>query len=444
MLEELAARLVETALARGAGEAEAYVKRSKSLSVEVKDRKVESLEAATTIGYSVRVIRDGRLGFSYSNDPLTPDRVVARALEASRYTEPDIHNRLPSRTHPSSVAVYDDAVVSLHEADAVERVLLLERSAFSEDSRVKKIRKAAGHFGDVVTVIVNSLGVSVAYPSTFCSSQIMAVAEQGSESQMGWDYEGGRFLKDLSFERVGRTAAGKAVSLLGSKKTRSSKCSVLLDRSVACDFLGLLSSSLSAEAVQKKRSMLAEKEGAAVISPLVNVVDSGLLDGKTGSRPVDAEGVATGSRTLIDCGTLQGFLYNSHCASREGRASTGNAVRSGYASLPGVGPTNLFLEAGAVECISAFDRLVEVIDNGMYVIETMGMHTANPVSGDFSVGASGLWIEKGSFSHPVKEAVISGNILHLFRNIRLVGDDLKFYGSIGSPTILIEEIDISG
>lgn len=444
MTQELGARLVEMARARGADQAEAYVRLSKSLAIEAKDQKVDSLEAATTIGYSVRVVREGRLGFSYSNNLRDPALVIERAIEASRYAEPDVYNLLPSKTEPSSVAVLDDTLTSLSEADAAAQVMLLERSAFAEDACVKKIRKAAGHFSSMTTAIVNSEGVSVEYRSTHCSAQIMAVAEEGNESQMGWDYEGSRFLEDVSFERVGRNAARKAAGLLGSKKTPSAKGSILLDSSVAYEFLGMLSSSLSAEAVQKNRSMLAGKKDAAVISTLVNVVDNGLIDRKTGSRPVDAEGVATTRKTLIERGALRGFLYNTYCGGKEGRASTGNAVRGSYSGLPGVGPTNLFIEPAERECVRSFDRLVAAIDRGMYVLETMGMHTANPISGDFSVGAAGLWVEKGGLTHPVKEAVISGNILQLFSNIRLVGDDLKFYGSIGTPTILIDEIDISG
>ncbi|HSB51853.1 MAG TPA: TldD/PmbA family protein [Dissulfurispiraceae bacterium] len=444
MIREFGRKLVDAALSRGADQAEAYVRRERGLGVEVKGQKVESLEASTTMGYSIRLIRDGRLGFSFSTNPAEIMRVIESALEASRYTEPDAFNGLPAKAEPSAVATFDNETASISESAAVELTMLLERSAFSEDRRIAKIRKAAGHFGSSDTAIVNSLGISVEYPSTFVSAQIMAVAEEGSESQAGWDYEGSRFLRDVSFERVGKNAARRAISILGAEKTTPARGFVLLDSSVAYEFLSILSASLSAEAVQKGKSMLAQRKGDVVMSPLVNVVDNGLMVGKTGSRPVDAEGVPTTNKTLIERGVLKGFLFNTYCARKGGGVSTGNAVRSGHAGLPVVGPTNFFIEPAEMLDAVPFDSLVAAVDSGIYVIETMGMHTANPISGDFSVGASGLRIEGGRIGRPFKEAIISGNILDLFRNIRLVGDDLKFYGSIGSPTLLIEGIDISG
>jgi PmbA protein len=272
----------------------------------------------------------------------------------------------------------------------------------------------------------------------------MAIAEEGSESQLGWDYQGSRFLKDVSFEEVGRTAARRAAQLLGARKITSIKGFVLLDNSVSTEFLGILSSALSSESVQKKKSMLAGKKGDVVISDRLNIMDSGLLDGKLGSKPVDDEGVPTSHKILIGKGILNGYLYNTYTAKKDGIASTGNAVRGGFTGLPTVGPTNLYIEPTSAEYTKRFENLVKNINKGLYVIETMGMHTANPISGEFSVGASGLWIEDGEIKHPVKEAVISGNILDLFKKVVMVGDDLRFYGNIGASSLLIEEIDISG
>jgi PmbA protein len=272
----------------------------------------------------------------------------------------------------------------------------------------------------------------------------MAIAEEGGESQLGWDYQGSRFLKDVSFEEVGRTAARRAAQLLGARKINSIKGFVLLDNSVSTEFLGILSSALSSESVQKKKSMLAGKKGDVVMSDRLNIIDSGLLDGKLGSKPVDDEGVSTSHKILIGKGILNGYLYNTYTAKKDGIASTGNAVRGGFTGLPTVGPTNLYIEPTSAEYTTNFEKLVKNINRGLYVIETMGMHTANPISGEFSVGASGLWIEDGEIKHPVKEAVISGNILDLFKKVVMVGDDLRFYGNIGASSLLIEEIDISG
>ncbi|HMK42586.1 MAG TPA: metallopeptidase TldD-related protein, partial [Dissulfurispiraceae bacterium] len=270
------------------------------------------------------------------------------------------------------------------------------------------------------------------------------IAEQGSESQMGWDYQGSRFLQDIDFRGVGIRAAERAVSLLGAERVPSTKGTIILDNSVAADFLGVFSSALSADAVQKKKSMFAGKVGAAVIADCLSIVDSGLLPGKLGSRPFDDEGVAVSRTGLIDHGVLKGFLYNTYTARKDGVASTGNAVRGGIRGMPSVGVSNLYMDASDEKLRMPTASLCSRIDKGLLVTETMGMHTANPISGEFSVGVSGHWVESGKVVRPAKEAVISGNILELFRNVALVGDDLIFYGNIGAPSLLIEGIDISG
>jgi PmbA protein len=439
-----AEELLQIALHEGADEAEVYMKASRYLSIEVKELQIDTLERSDSIGYSVRVFRNGRLGFSYSTDPSDIRTVARDAVEASKFTEPDEYNGLPAGGACSEVVVYDDAVDSLSERDSIDMVISMERAAVREDSRIRKTRNASGSFGSAITKIVNSRGVDLQFASTACSAHIMAVAEENGESQMGWDYYGGRFLKDISFEDIGRTAAVRALQTLGAKKISSTKGYVLLDHSVAAEFLGILSAALSSEAVQKNKSMLAGKIGEAVISPRLDIIDSALLNGKLGSRPADDEGVAASQKTLIKKGVLKGYLYNTYTAKKDRTVSTGNAVRGGFSGLPTIGPTNLFIAASSDEYASDLAGLIKKINKGIYVTETMGMHTANPISGEYSIGISGLWIENGEIAHPVKETIISGNILQLFKNIVLIGDDLRFYGNIGTSHLLAGDIDISG
>lgn len=448
MNTEFAIKLINIAIKKGADKAEVYVKVSKSLGIEVKEQKLDTLESSMTMGYCIRVFKNNRLGFSYSTNPDEMDTVAENAIEAAKYSEPDDYLDIPTLLPPTlingGVKIFDNAIASISGEDAINHTLLIESSAFNEDNRIKKIRKASGSFSTNNTYIVNSHGINAHYQSTGCSAQIMAIAEEGSESQLGWDYQGSRFLKDISFEQVGRNAARRAIQLLGARKINSIKGFVLLDNSVSTEFLGILSSALSSESVQKKKSVLAGKKGEQVISSRLNIIDSGLLDGKLGSKPVDDEGVPTSHKILIGKGILNGYLYNTYTAKKDGISSTGNAIRGGFTTLPTVGPTNLYIEPASKEYTDNFQKLVKTMNKGIYVIETMGMHTANPISGEFSVGASGLWIEDGEIKHPVKEAVISGNILDLFKKVVMVGDDLRFYGNIGAPSLLIEEIDISG
>lgn len=450
MNTEFAQRLVEIAIKKGADEAEAYAKTSKNLNIEVRDQKIDTLESSAIAGYCVRIIRDSRLGFSYSTDPSGIEAAVEKAIESSRYSEPDEYLGLPS-VHQSSAyssscrqpLIFDNEVASISEDTAIDLAFLIESSALKQDKRIKKIRKASGSFSTNNTFIVNSKGVNVYYTSTACSAQIMAVAEESGDSQMGWDYQGGRFLNEISFQSVGINAAQRALQLLGAKKITPVKGFVLLSNAVSSAFLGILQAALSAESVQKKKSMFAGRVGETVMSDRINIADSGMLDGKLGSKPFDDEGMPTMHKTLINSGMLTGFLHNTYTAKKDGVNSTGNAIRGGFTGLPAIGPTNLYIEPVSEKYTAGFQELIKIMDKGLYVIETMGMHTANPISGDFSVGVSGLWVENGEIKYPVKEAVISGNILEMFKKVSITGDDLRFYGSIGSPCLLIQNIDIS-
>ncbi len=441
---EFASNLIDKAVSSGADEAEIFFRQSRNLSIEVKDQKIDTLETSVSYGYSVRVIKDNILGFSYSTDLQNAENVVDNALEAAKHAEPDNYNGLPSYQKPSAVEVFDRKIPSLAQSEALENIMLMEHSAFNEDKKIKKTRKASGNFTTGETYIFNSHGIALDYVSTGCTAQIMAIAENGSESQMGWNFSGSRFLEDIDFATTGRIAAKRAIGQLNSQKIASLKGCILLDNSVAVDFLSLLSAALSSESVQKGKSLLANKTGQQIFNERFNVIDNGILNRMLGSRPFDDEGVPTQSKKLIEKGILKSYIYNTYTAKKDGVYSTGNALRGGFNNLPSVAPTNLYIEAITTEHTQDFMSLVKNTIKGIYVFETMGMHTANPISGEFSVGVSGLWIENGEIKQPIKEAMISGNILDLFNKIVLIGDDLRFYGNIGSPSLLIEGIDISG
>jgi PmbA protein len=438
-----AGELIQLALDRGADEAEAFIRSSKDLSIEIKDQQIDALESSLTAGYSLRVIKDKRLGFSYSTDREAAVSVVDQSVEAARWVDRDEYLELPEPSDSGIVDIFDPGIHSISEEEAVEKVSLLEKAAYTEDKRIRNVRKARGAFRNSDIIIINSRGVDRQYSSTTCTAQIMAMAENGQDSQTGWYFMGSRFLNEVSFEDVGKYAAMRAVQLLGSRRMNAQKTHVVLDNSVAVEFMGIFASSLSAESVQKGKSLLSGKKGRKVISPKINMVDNGLIPGRLGSRPVDDEGVPSQDKTLIKEGILSGYLYNTYTARKEGLSSTGNAIRSSFAGLPSVGLSNLYIEAVSKSDILCVKDIFKAVDKCLYVTDAMGVHTANPISGEFSVGVSGLWVEKGKIAFPVKEAVISGNILSFFENIEAVGDDLVFFGNVGSPSLLFGPTDIS-
>ncbi|MEJ2696775.1 MAG: TldD/PmbA family protein [Candidatus Sulfobium sp.] len=435
---------VSTALKKGAEQAEVFIRSSRNIAIEVREQSVDSLKSARTSGYSVRIIRNGRLGFSYSTDAGEIGSVVDRALEAAEFSDEDASLGLPEgQPETPDVAVFDPEIESLSDDHAVRNVMLLEKAACDADGRVKRIRKAAGSLTVSKTVIVNSRSVVAAYASTSWSAQVTAIAEENNESQMGWDFGSGRFFRDMMFEEIGKAAARRAASLLGARKIAGGRADVILDSSVTVDFLGIFAASLSSEAVQKGRSLLAGRLGSKVMSDKVNLTDNGCLPGRSGSSPVDDEGVASRETVVVRGGVLENYLYNTYTARKGGALSTGNAVRGRFSSLPSVGITNLFLEPSSGGDPVPGQDMLGSVRRGLYVIDAMGVHTANPVSGEFSIGVSALWVEKGEIQYPVKEAVISGDIVDFFGKIRAAGDDLRFYGSVGGPTLLISDVDVS-
>jgi PmbA protein len=438
----LSAAMVELALKKGASEAEVFQRASKMLSAEVKSGEVSAVESAVSMGYGIRVIADGRPGFYYSNRKDMAESAVEAALETARFAEREEHLSFPEPKKSAQIDVYDQEVASVSEEIAIDSAMSVEKTALSADPRVKRTRKALASFSAGETLVVNSKGISFKYPSTSVSAHIMTVAEEGGESQMGWGFGIGRFMEDIDFGAVGSEAAKRATMMLGARTLASTKSAVMLDNHIAADFLSIFSSMLSSENVQKGKSLLAGKVGQKVISGELAIIDDGLLNHGPGSRPIDDEGVPALCKTLVKNGVLEGFMYNSLTARREGRDSSGNAVRGRFSGVPSVGPLNLYIEATG-EAVSPAE-MIGSIKKGLYIIEAMGMHTANPISGQFSIGVSGLWIEDGKVAFPVKEAVISGNILDFFGRVVSVGDDLRFYGNIGAPSLLVGETDISG
>ena len=322
---EFASDLVGIALKNGAEQAEAYIKSSKNLSLEVKNQELDAVESSLSFGYSLRVIRDGKLGFSYSTSPDESESVVRNAIEAAKWADADEYLDMPraSRGSPQatehgSLEVFDGKGWDIKEDEAVKHVLIIEKAANDFDKRIQKTRKATGTFSSGEIFILNSKGIDISYPYTKFTAQVMTVAEENGESQMGWDFNGSRLFAGRIIRRC-RQKCRKACSPdAWRKRINTVKAPIILDNSVASEFLGIFASSFSAESVQKGRSLLKDKIGQRVISHKVNLVDSGIIPRRLGTRPFDDEGVLTSEKVLIKDGELMGFLHNTYTAKRMG------------------------------------------------------------------------------------------------------------------------------
>ena len=441
MKEVIAEDIIKSALKKGCDLAEVFIKTAKGVSIEAKGGMVEALEASQDLGIALKVIRKQRLGFAFAVSPDEIEKVIDEAVQAAEWTGSDEYTDIPDNMPAQEVLIVDGEIKNIKEDDIINNALLLEESAVTFDKRIKKVRKASVGYGVGSTTIANSKGVNVTYESSYYSAQLTTLArDDNGDDQMGWYYKSSRKKGDIDLRSVGECASKRAIELLGSRRISAVRAPVILDPSVAVDFLDILSASLSAESVQKRRSFLAGKVGQRIISPLVDIIDDGAMAWGIGTRPVDDEGVPTANKKIVSEGVLNGYIHNTYTAKKEGVPSTGNAVRGSFKSLPGIGVTNFYIERAGGKSDSS---LVKSLSRGILIVGAMGVHTANPVSGDFSIGISGLWIEKGEILYPVKEAVISGNILEMFKRVEDIGSDLEFYGSVGSPSILIGEMDIS-
>jgi PmbA protein len=424
--------------------AEVYLLSSRATTIEVKDQKIDAFVSSASCGAGLRVLRGNRIGFSFASlsDGSEVDELIRNAVTASEFTEPDVNNRLPSEGSlpTEDLSLFDPDLSAIREEEKIDRAMALERVARELDSRIKVIRKAATKDSEYEVAILNSKGTEVSYRGTGCSASIMLMADDGRHQEMGWDSDFNRFYKELDVTTVGRRGAENALQLLGAKPTPTRKVPILLTPLTAVGFLEVLASTFSANAVQKGKSLFRGKIGKQVAAGLVQIIDDGLLKAGAATAPVDDEGVPMQRKYLIRDGVLQGFLHSSYTAAKEGVTSTGNAVRSGYSSIPHVGTTNLYIERGEHKK----EELLHSMQEGLIVTEVMGMHTANPISGDFSVGISGLWVEKGKPSHPVRGGAIAGNLIELLKKVEGVGEDLRFFGSVGSPSLLIGNISVSG
>ncbi len=431
----------------GAGEWEVHAEETGILTVEAQEGAVHVFRKAVNRGLAVRVLAEGRPGFSFtadfSDDALK--KTVESALAASRLSTADPHRAFPAPGPeaggpPADLSLADPELKGLPEEKKVEMALDLEARILMGDGRVRKVRKAAYEERDRAVRLRNSKGLDRAARGTVATLSASAMAEENGDAQIGWHIEQGRTLSGLD---LGRAAAGtvkRSVELLGARPVESRAVPAVLDPYVVIDLLEILVSSFSAESVQKGRSLLAGRSGDKVFSGAVTIIDDGALGGGFGSFPFDGEGVACRRNTLVAKGILSGFLYDTLSARREGRLSTGNAVRRDYCAPPSLGIANYYLEAGEGD----EETLLAEMGDGVLVTDVIGAHTANPITGDFSVGCSGFVVKGGKRSFPFKGTGFSGNLVDLFARIVRAGGAATFVGRTGAPPILVERVDLSG
>jgi PmbA protein len=441
-LGDLCAAAVGTA--REGEAVEAYAEESRRTEVTAYKGEVEGLTFAESRGVGVRLISEGRLGYAYAADPTLNEvrAAVERAREGAALASPDEFNLLaPASTAEPIPSLYRPDQAAMTTDRKVSMALDLERLATTTDPRVTKVERA--EYGDAVSrvAVASTAGMTAEHEGTDCWCAVSTLAEEGAETQTGWSVRVGHEAGELGSAEVASEAVRRAVRLLGARKPPSARVPVVLDPFAGSSFLAVLAGALSAESVQKQRSLFANLLGEQVGSDAFTLVDDGRLLAGPACAPFDDEGVPTGRTELVARGRLMGFLHDTYTATRGGTVSTGNARRAGYRSPPGVGISNFFVEAGE----ASVDEILRLAEGGVLIQDVSGVHSgANAISGEFSVGATGLRVSGGALGEPLREMTIASTLPLMLKGVAAVGSDLRFFTSVGVPTILVGEMTVAG
>ena len=445
-LKEVALDIVSRAIKGGASAAECVVREGDEFSTLVRLGQVETLKESGSRSIGVRVFRGRRAASTHSSDFSREalDRMVKSALELSKITSEDPFGGLPEASQlgqlSGDLALYHEDVYSLPGAERINYARRTEKAALDFDPRIKNSEGGSFDAATGHKILVNSDGFVGEYRRSYCSVAAVPIA-QSDDGAMQRDYwfSVARTLKKLeSPEQVGRVAAERTLRRLGARKAKTAQVPVIFDPMVATSILEHIFEGVNGDSVYRGASFLAGKLGQKVAGDNVTIIDDGTIPGGFGTSPFDGEGVPTRRTLVIEEGVLASYLLNTYTAKKLKLATTGNASR-GLAGTPGIGPGNYFLQPGA----RSPKQLIADVKEGLYVTEFLG-HGANLVTGDYSRGASGIWISGGEFAYPVEEITVAGNLKEMFFNISEVASDLEFRGSVAAPTLRIDGLTVGG
>jgi PmbA protein len=449
-LEERLQDGIRHALSLGAEGAEAFISVSRSRKAKVQNGALEDLTASKRGGLGVRVIRGGakgfRTGLATTTDLAAPNfrSLFAQAWELSalgdedpwlRQAEPSGRDDLPSR--------FDPAVEAITPRQRIDWALDLEAQARRASAKVSSVRESTWADGSGASLLLTQKGVRTPDVFSSCSASIDLAVAEGEERQASWHWDVSRH-PGLDLAAIGAEAALKGERKLNPRRLPAGRYSVVLHPEVAVDLLGIVAGMLDAESVLKQRSLFAGRLGQSIASPLLTLVDDGRLPeapgcAALGTEPWDAEGLPTRRNVLLEGGVLKTYLHTLKTAAEMGMAPTASAGR-GLGSQPGATTFNLFPLPGD----TSPEALYRLAGQGVLITEIMGLHTVDPVSGDLSVGASGIRIRDGVLAEPVDKLTFAGNLRDFLNRIAALGNDLRWYGSSAGLSILLEDIALGG
>jgi len=444
-LEEIAALLLRGARQHGATAADVVVAEGDALTVGVRLGKVEKVQRSRAKHLGLRAFVGERSAVLSTADFTRGalEQLAADAVALARVTAADPFSGLPDPDVLASavpdLGLYDPALSEVTAEQATEWCVAGEAAALQADARITNSEGAEFDAGSHLVVYAASNGFQGSYRSSSCALTVVPVASHNGAMERDHWYSAQRHLAKLEPpEAIGRTAAARALRRRGARKIETRAVPVVFDPDMAGSLLRHLAGAVSGNALYKGMSFLTGKLGQTIAPPFITVYDDGTLPSGLGSKPFDGEGLATRRNPVIQGGVLTSYLFDTYSARKMQSRSTGNAARS-VSDSPHVSPTNLFLAAGDTPPAD----IIKSVASGLYVTELMGFGV-NPTTGDYSRGATGLWIEHGELAYPVSEITIAGNLLQMFQAIEAVGNDLVFRHSVAAPTLKIGKLTVAG
>jgi PmbA protein len=450
-LESLAADVVALAMKAGASDAEAAVREGDEFSVNVRLGQVETLKDSGSRGLGLRVFL-GKRSASASTSDLTAEgirQLVDGALELAKITEEDPCSGLAESSEfgsvPDDLRLYDEDVYSLPGAERIEWARRAEAAALAADPRITNSDGGSFQAATGRKALANSRGFVGGYRSSYAGVAVSPMAEDVDGSkQVDYWWSGARRTTDLeSPESIGKEAARRTLRRLGARRVPTQRVPIVFAPEVAGSLLGSIFEAASGDVIWRGASFLAGRLGEQIASDNLTLVDDNTMllptgMGGFGTSPFDGEGLPSLRTVVVEQGVLRNYLLNTYTARKLGMKSTHNAAR-GLAGTPGIGCGNLYLEPGT----QTQDQIIGDVPAGLYVTSLMGFGV-NVVTGDYSRGATGLWIENGALTHAVEEITVAGNLAEMLLNVTAIGNDLEFRGAIASPTLRIDGMTIAG
>jgi PmbA protein len=457
-LKQLASDVLAKAMKAGASDAEAVVYEGDEFGALVRLGQVETLKESGSRAVGLRVFMGQRTASTSSSDfsAESIQRLVDGAVTLAKITSEDPFAGLPETEAfgqiPGNLNLYFEDVNQQDPAERIEMARRCEAAAMAYDTRIQN--SGGGDFDTATShkILMNSRGFVGEYRRSYCgfSAAPIAVDDKGGMQRNYW-YSSSRTTRMLeSPEEIGHEAARRTLKRLGARRVKTQQAPVVFSPEIAKGIMGNIFSAAEGDAVYRNASIFAGQLGEMVAGENITVIDDGTMvfdrvgsDGPVriggyGTSPFDGEGLPTRRTILVERGILKNYVTNTYTARKLGMQSTGNASR-GLAGNPGTGAGNFFLEPGTLTP----EEIIGDVKNGLYVTEVMGFGV-NLVTGDYSQGASGMWIENGEIAYPVEEITIAGNLKDMYKNVVAIGNDLIFRGASAAPTLRIEGMMIAG